>query len=78
MCLKVVARHNVADSAERAAGLMHHPLPRVRIQALRAIAVVGDTEHFEGVLVAQADERMDVRRQALLTAEAMRFRLDVA
>lgn len=76
MCLKVVARHDVAGAADGAVQLLNHPLPRVRIQALRAIAVVGDTEHLESILAMKADERADVRRKAHRSVEAMRLRLD--
>jgi hypothetical protein len=77
-CLKVVARHEVAGAAEGAVLLLHHALPRVRTQALRALAVVGDREHFEAVLAAQKREQADVRRQAQCTVEAMWLRLDLA
>jgi HEAT repeat protein len=75
MCLKVVTRHEVAGAGDGAELLLKHALPRVRIQALRALAVVGDTEHFESVLAAEADEDAGVRQQAHRTVEAMRLRL---
>lgn len=78
MCLKVAARHDVVGSADGAAQLSTHGLPRVRIQALRALAVVGDVEHYGAVLAAQSDDQADVRRQAQRTAEAMRSRLDLS
>ncbi|RYF98302.1 MAG: hypothetical protein EON94_13385 [Caulobacteraceae bacterium] len=43
MCLKVAARHEVAGTGDGAAILLHHGLPRVRIQALRCLAVMGDS-----------------------------------
>jgi hypothetical protein len=77
MCLKVVARHDVAGAADGVVQLLLHPLPRVRIQALRAIAVVGDTEHLEAVLAANGDDRADVRHNVHRSVEAMRLRLDL-
>lgn len=75
MCLKVTARHEVAGTGDGAAALLTHPLPRVRVQALRALAVVGDTPHIELVVAATDDPRPDVRRQAVLTLERMEARL---
>lgn len=45
MCLKVVARHDVAGAGGPVARLTGHPRARVRVQVARALAVVGDTEH---------------------------------
>jgi hypothetical protein len=77
MCLKVVARHDVAGAGDGAARLLDHPLPRVRVAALRALAVVGDTEHAAEVRAAQDDPDADVRRQAGRAWEALRDRLDL-
>jgi hypothetical protein len=77
MCLKVVARHEVAGAGDGAAALLDHELPRVRSSALRALAVVGDTEHVAPVVAAQDDPDPDVRRQAGRAWESMRERLDL-
>ncbi len=77
MCLKVSERHDVAGTGDGAVALLGHDLPRVRLQALRALAVVGDTGHAEVVRSASLDARPEVRRQALLTLERMEIRLDV-
>jgi len=77
MCLKVVARHEVAGAGDGAAALVDHELPRVRVAALRALAVVGDTEHVAVVVAAQDDPDPDVRRHAGRAWEAMRVRLDL-
>lgn len=76
MCLKVAARHEVALAGDGAAKLASHELPRVRVQALRALAVVGDTEHVQVVHRALEDPREDVRSQAERTLLQMRVRLD--
>ena len=77
MCLKVVARHDVAGAGDPAAALLGHGLPRVRAQALRALAVCGDVEHVDLVreLIEDGDEA--VRRQADRALTAMARRLDV-
>lgn len=77
MCLKVTARHEVADSGDLVVAWIEHELPRVRLQALRALAVVGDSGHFEVVRSATVDLRPDVRRQALQTLERLEIRLDL-
>lgn len=76
MCLKVVARHDVAGAGDGAARLVGHELPRVRAQALRALAVVGDTEHLAVVDAALDDDHADVRRQAGRSWQALALRLD--
>ncbi|WP_432476915.1 HEAT repeat domain-containing protein [Nocardioides sp. GXQ0305] len=77
MCLKVVARHEVVGAGDGAAALLDHDLPRVRVAALRALAVVGDTEHADAVRAAQDDPDADVRRHAGRAWVAMRERLDL-
>ena len=47
MCLKVVARHDVAGAGDAVARLAGHERPRVRAQVARALAVAGDAEHAE-------------------------------
>lgn len=77
MCLKVVARHEVAGAGDGAARLADHALPRVRVAAMRALAVVGDTEHTDVVRLAQDDPDADVRREAGRAWEALAQRLDL-
>ena len=77
MCLKVAARHEVGGAGDGAARLTTHDLPRVRAQALRALAAVGDTEHVEAVRTALDDEDADVRRQATRALERLSERLDL-
>ena len=64
MCLKVAARHDVAGAGDAAALLLGHELPRVRAQALRALAVAGDTQHAEAVRHRLEDGDEQVRTQA--------------
>jgi len=77
MCLKVAARHDVAGAGPGAAALTTHELPRVRGHALRALGIVGDTEHVETVLAALDDPDDGVRRQAARAYEQMARRLDL-
>lgn len=78
MCLKVTARHEVAGAGAGAAALAPHELPRVRGQALRALAVVGDVEHVEVVRERVEDPDADVRRQAARALDALARRLDLS
>lgn len=77
MCLKVAARHEVAGTGDGAVRLAAHELPRVRAQAMRCLAVAGDTEHVAVVAATLHDPSADVRVQAARAMEAMRRRLDL-
>jgi hypothetical protein len=77
MCLKVAARHDVAGTGDGAAALADHDLPRVRAQAMRALAVTGDSEHVDVVRDHLADGDAEVRRQAARALGALERRLDL-
>ena len=77
MCLKVAARHEVAGTGDGAAALAGHDLARVRAQAMRALAVTGDTEHVSLVRDHLDDEDAEVRRQAARALDALERRLDL-
>jgi hypothetical protein len=77
MCLKVTARHDVAQAGDAASLLLAHELPRVRAQALRALAVTGDTQHVEMVRDRLEDEDEAVRTQAERALKRMASRIDV-
>jgi HEAT repeat protein len=77
MSLKVTAKHEVAGTGDGAAALADHELPRVRSQAMRALAVTGDTEHLVVVRDHLDDEDEAVRRQAARALAAMERRLDL-
>jgi hypothetical protein len=77
MCLKVTARHEVAGAGDGAAALAVHELPRVRAAAMRALAVVGDTEHVDVVRERLDDPDEAVRRAAARALERLGRRLDV-
>jgi len=77
MCLKVAAKHEVAGTGDGAAALAGHKLPRVRAQAMRALAVQGDTEHLAVVRDRLDDEDAEVRGQAARALDALERRLDV-
>jgi hypothetical protein len=76
MCLKVSARHDVAGAGPGAAALTRHELPRVRAAAVRALAVVGDTEHVAAVEALLDDGDESVRVAATRALEGLRRRLD--
>lgn len=77
MCLKVCAKYDVAGSGPGAALLTHHDLPRVRANAVRALGVVGDTEHADAVLALLRDPEEWVRGHAARAYERMAKRLDL-
>lgn len=77
MCAKVVTRHDLATAADACADLAAHDgNHRVRICALRAVAVVGEAEHAWPVASALADDREDVRAAADAARARMERRLD--
>ncbi len=76
MCLKVAAKHEVAGAGDGAAALADHELPRVRAQAMRALAVVGDSEHLGVVRDRLDDEDAEVRKQAARALDALLMKLD--
>jgi HEAT repeat protein len=77
MCLKVATRREVGEAGPGAARLLGHALPRVREQALRTLAVVGDTEHVAAVRERLGDEHPAVRARAGRALESLAARLDL-
>ncbi len=78
MCLKVSTRRELGEAGPRAAELaMSGELPRVRVQALRTLGAVGDTEHVGVVRGLLDDEEASVRRQAARSLTQLARRLDV-
>lgn len=73
MCAKVVARYEESIAADECARLAEgDSTPRVRVAALRALAVVGESEHTPVVLAALGDEERavaDAAERALATIE---------
>jgi HEAT repeat protein len=77
MCLKVSARHDVAGSGPGAALLTRSELPRVRAAAVRALGVVGDTEHVQDVVALLGDPEASVREHAARAYEQLASRLEL-
>ncbi len=77
MCLKVSALREIAAAGDPAVRLASHELSRVRAQAVRALGVLGDTEHADTVRGAEEDDDLSVRRAAELALRRMRERLDL-
>ncbi len=81
MCLKVSTKREIGEAGPGAARLATEgQLSRVRVQALRTLGAVGDTEHVEVVTALLEDRDPGVRRQAArsLTQLARRLGLDVS
>ncbi|MEO7061967.1 MAG: HEAT repeat domain-containing protein [Lapillicoccus sp.] len=89
MCAKVAARWEVGEAADVAAALLEDETTRVRVAALRVLAVVGEHEHLEAIehlehleqgkdraLVA-GDGELSVRSAARRAQVALRRRLDL-
>jgi HEAT repeat protein len=57
--------------------LTRHELPRVRANAVRALGVVGDTEHVQAVLAVLRDPEERVRGHAARAYARMARRLDL-
>ena len=78
MCLKVSTKRQLGEAGPSAARLaVHGDHPRVRVQALRTLGAVGDTEHVEVVRDRLEDEEPAVRRQAARSLEQLARRLDL-
>lgn len=77
MCLKIAARHEVAGTGDGAAALADHELPRVRAQAMRALALMGDSEHMTVVRDRLDDKDAEVRKQAARALDVLERRLDL-
>lgn len=77
MCAKVVALHEIGEGAEECARIVFTDAkPRVRIAALRALAVVGESEHSDSVIAAESASCDSVAGQARETLCVMGERLD--
>jgi len=74
---KVVVVHEIGRAADVLACLLADPTPRVRVAALRGLAVVGEHEHVDEVAAALHDPEPAVARQAERTLAALRRRLDL-
>ena len=78
MCLKVSTKREIGEAGPRAAELaVEGDLPRVRVQALRTLGAVGDTEHVHVVRELLDDEDQSVRRQAARSLALLARRLDL-
>jgi hypothetical protein len=78
MCLKVSPTREIGEAGPGAARLaVEGELPRVRVQALRTLGAVGDTEHVEVVRDLLDDEDQAVRRQAGRSMILLARRLDL-
>jgi HEAT repeats len=78
MCLKVSTKRELGEAGPRAAVLaVEGELSRVRVQAVRTLGAVGDTEHVAVVRELLDDEDQAVRRQAARSLTQLARRLDL-
>jgi hypothetical protein len=78
MYLKVSTKRELGEAGPRAAVLaVEGELPRVRVQALRTLGAVGDTEHVDVVRDLLDDEDQAVRRRAARSLTQLAERLDL-
>lgn len=76
-CLKVSCLREIGAAGDGAATLVTHRLPRVRAQAVRALGIVGDTEHVNVVRAAADDGDTRVRGSARKAYALLAERLDL-
>ncbi|RCS66193.1 HEAT repeat domain-containing protein [Brachybacterium sp. JB7] len=77
MCAKIAARYEVVSAApECARCAQSDAVPRVRVAALRALAVVGEIEQVPAVLSALHHEDPSVVRAAERAVDQIEARLD--
>ena len=77
MCVKVAAKREIGEAGPGVAALAGHELPRVRAAVVRALGVIGDTEHVAVVRDALEDAEGEVRRAAARALDRMSARLDL-
>jgi HEAT repeat protein len=77
MCVKVAAKREIGEAGPGVAALAGHELPRVRAAVVRALGVIGDTEHVEIVQAALADPDGAVCRAAARSLDRLARRLDL-
>ncbi|GIH08809.1 hypothetical protein Rhe02_68760 [Rhizocola hellebori] len=76
MALKVVRKREIGEASEAAAALVTDEVTRVRVAAIRALALVGEGEHAELVRDGTDDPEPSVRDAALSAIETMTHRLE--
>jgi HEAT repeat protein len=77
MTAKVVAKREVGMAADAVAAAIGDPVPRVRVAALRAIAIVGEHEHLDAVRDALDDSEPSVIVRAEQALDRLARRLDL-
>jgi HEAT repeats/HEAT repeat len=77
MAAKVARRREVGEAADPLAALVADATPRVRVAAVRALAMVGEAEHAAAIREAAAgDPEPAVRRAAATALGGLARRLD--
>ena len=76
MSAKVARARELGEAGDALATLADDDVRRVRLAAVRALAVVGEAEHAAALHAAAADTEPDVRRAAMAALTVLRRRLD--
>lgn len=76
MASKVVRRYELGEAGDLVADLAADPVPRVRVAAVCALALVGEAEHAPALHEAESDPDPAVRHAAAWALETLRERLD--
>jgi hypothetical protein len=76
MSAKVARAREVGEAAEALARLTRDDVRRVRLAAVRALAVVGEAEHADALRACHADPEPEVREAAEQALRALSRRLD--
>ncbi len=76
MALKVVRKREIGEAGEGAAALTSDDVTRVRVAAIRALALIGEGEHAELIRDGMEDPEPSVRDAALSAIETMTHRLE--
>jgi hypothetical protein len=76
MCAKVARLREIGEAGDTLADLARDPVTRVRVAAVRALALVGESEHVAAVTSAADDPEPAVRKEADAAKRTMEKRLD--
>lgn len=76
MAAKVARLRELGEAADLLSTLVDDGTARVRIAAIRALALVGEGEHAQAVLDARQDPEPGVRKAAITAVAQMARRLD--
>jgi HEAT repeat protein len=76
MCAKVARLRELGEAGDALSTLVHDETTRVRVAAIRALALAGEAEHADAVREARDDPEPAVRKAAMVALKQMADRLD--